>query len=197
MTKESEKVLCVEAASDFPNWQGITREIPLSFIENLVHERGEFLERGEVEDNPSFKQIIPYVLFRHKEKFFLMQRLPKHSDTRLSSKFSLGIGGHVNPEDVERESIIDMSMREFSEEVDYSGDLDFSYLGLLYDGSDAVGQVHLGVVLIANGESDEIVIRNEHKQGRMLTLSEIRQYYDEMENWSRIVYDSLTSESQI
>ena len=194
MTPEGEKVLCIPTESEFPNWQGISRAFTLGYIERLVHENGRFLERGGVEEDPSVKQIIPYVIFRHKDKYFLMQRLPNHKDARLASKFSLGIGGHVNPEDLERESIIDMAMREFSEEVNYSGSLEFSYLGLLYDGSDAVGQVHLGVVLIADGDSDQILVRNEHKQGKMLSFSEIGQYYENLEGWSRMVFDCLNSD---
>jgi len=58
-----------------------------------------FVERDDAENDPSLKQIIPYVIIRYGTCVLLMRRLHKQSESRLWDKLSLGIGGHVNPED--------------------------------------------------------------------------------------------------
>src|SRR2546428_2625653 len=64
-----------------------------------VREYGVFKPRAGVEEDPSFKQIIPYLLVRHRGRLFLVQRSTEGGETRLHGKYSIGVGGPINPGD--------------------------------------------------------------------------------------------------
>src|SRR2546425_13221371 len=66
-----------------------------------VREYGVFRPRAGVEEDASFKQIIPYLIVRHRGRLFLVQRSTEGGETRLHGKYSIGVGGHINPGDVE------------------------------------------------------------------------------------------------
>src|SRR3989442_10503516 len=66
-----------------------------------VREYGVFRPRAGVEEDPSFKQIIPYLLVRHRGRLFLVQRSTEGGETRLHGKYSIGVGGHMKPGEVE------------------------------------------------------------------------------------------------
>jgi predicted NUDIX family phosphoesterase len=193
MSKEDERVLVIGRRAVFPenSWDGINPD-ESDRIVSLASAVGKFRRRGKIEEDPSLKQIIPYVVFRHQNRYLLMQRRGSHSEQRLANLYSLGIGGHLCEEDLEQgEDILDWAKREFEEEVDYQGNLIFEVIGALNDDSDAVGRVHLGVVIVAEGDSPQIGVKDELKSGRLVTLSEALGQYDLMENWSRIVFKYL------
>jgi predicted NUDIX family phosphoesterase len=159
----------------------------------LIEANKKFLWRSEVENDPLYKQIIPYLVFRNNGKIFVMQRKSTASETRLQSKYSLGIGGHIRAEDMANKSLFDWAAREFDEEVEYRGAFQIKPIGLINDDSDAVGQVHIGLVFLLEGDSSEIKIRDEHKSGQLLTVEECDALYSNMENWSQLVFDFLKS----
>lgn len=152
----------------------------------------EFLPRSIMEQDPTYKQIIPYLIFKHQNRYFLMQRRASASEQRLKNKFTLGIGGHVRKEDLtNKSSIFEWAEREFHEEIHYTGSFSISTLGLLNDDSNEVGKVHVGLVLLLEGNSSNIAIKSELKQGNLVTLEECCVNYDHLESWSQIVVDYL------
>lgn len=171
-------------------WHGLnTTNIPIA-VATITHNQ-EFLPRSLMEQDPTYKQIIPYVIFRFEDRYFVMQRKSSASEQRLKNKFSLGIGGHVRQEDVIGKEIIDWAEREFHEEINYSGSLDLEPIGFLNDDSNAVGEVHLGFVIIAHGNTENISIKSELKSGYLMTRKEIEQLYPQLESWSQIVFNYL------
>src|SRR5256712_12651972 len=66
-----------------------------------VREYGVFRPRASAEEDPSLKQIIPYLIVRHRGRLFLVQRSTEGGETRLHGKYSIGVGGHTNPSDGE------------------------------------------------------------------------------------------------
>lgn len=192
--KNLEEVLVVSRETLFPNGghQGIKSE-GLDEVMHLIAHHAQFLPRYIVENDPSWQQVIPYLVFKHHDKFWLMKRTEKGGEARLHNLYSLGIGGHVRREDIEgKGSILDWAKREFEEEIDYQGEFQVIPLGLLNDDTNEVGQVHVGLVIILEGDSPEISIKEDHNQlGELLTLSEMEQYFDRMENWSQIVFETL------
>lgn len=189
-----EQVLCVRREEIFPDgaWHGFV-ERGLERCRQVIRERSFFMPRAQVEDDPSFQQIIPYVVFRHRDRYFLTKRLRASSERRLRRLYSLGIGGHINPGDLGGgDPIADGLKREWAEEVVYAGRFEARLLGLLNDDSSPVSRVHLGVVFLVEGDRPEIEIRERDKlSGELLTLEEMRIYYLSMESWSQIVYDRL------
>src|SRR2546427_4908447 len=81
-------------------FRGFTR----AGIEDYLHrvrEYGVFTPRASVEEDPSFKQIIPYLIVRHRGRLFLVQRSTEGGETRLHGKYSIGVGGHIKRGDAE------------------------------------------------------------------------------------------------
>jgi predicted NUDIX family phosphoesterase len=176
---------------DTPAWHGL-KNVDLDAYLSLIQIHKEFHPRPDMELDATYKQIIPYMVFKHGDRYFLMQRSGKASETRLQSKYTLGIGGHVRAEDLQEGStLFDWARREFHEEVSYNGNLTITSLGMLNDDSNEVGKVHVGLVLLLEGDSDQISVHEELKSGELLTLEECAAYADHMETWSRFIFDAL------
>ena len=194
----TEQGLGVRREDMFPDgaWHGFVSE-NLDRHQRVIRERHFFKVRSEVENDPSFQQIIPYVVFRHGERHFLTHRLRASSEKRLRKQYSLGVGGHINPGDLEGgDPILDGLRREWSEEVIYDGRFEARMLGLLNEDSSPVSKVHLGVVFLVDGDTPDIRIRETDKlAGELMTLEEMRMYYLAMESWSQIVYDRLVAQA--
>ena len=194
MSANSEQVLCVKREDLFPDgaWHGFVSK-DLERYQALIREHHFFMARSAVENDPTYQQIIPYVVFRHDGRYFLTHRLRASSEKRLRRQYSLGIGGHINPGDLEAgDPILDGLKREWSEEVEYDGRFEANLIGLLNDDSSPVSKAHLGVVFVVEGDSPNISIRETDKlAGELLTLDEMRIYYLGMESWSQMVYDRL------
>jgi predicted NUDIX family phosphoesterase len=195
MSPASEQVLCVKREDIFPDgaWHGFVSD-RLERHQAVIREHHFFMPRADVEDDPNYQQIIPYVVFRHGDRYFLTHRLRASSERRLRKQYSLGVGGHINPGDLEGgDPIQDGMKREWEEEVIYDGSFETHLIGLLNDESSPVSKVHLGVVFLVDGDRPEIAIRETDKlAGELLTLNEMRIYYLGMESWSQMVYDRLT-----
>ena len=194
MSAASEQVLCVKREDIFPDgaWHGFVSD-RLEERQAVIREHHFFMARAKVEDDPNYQQIIPYVVFRHGDQYFLTHRLRASSEKRLRKQYSLGLGGHINPGDLEAgDPIQDGLKREWEEEVIYDGSFEAKLIGLLNDESSPVSKVHLGVVFLVDGTSPNIAIRETDKlAGELLTLDEMRIYYLGMESWSQMVYDRL------
>ena len=194
MSAASEQVLCVKREDIFPDgaWHGFVSD-GLEERQAVIREHHFFMARAKVEDDPNYQQIIPYVVFRQGDRYFLTHRLRASSEKRLRKQYSLGLGGHINPGDLEAgDPIQDGLTREWEEEVIYDGSFETKLIGLLNDESSPVSKVHLGVVFLVDGDTPNIAIRETDKlAGELLTLDEMRIYYLGMESWSQMVYDRL------
>jgi predicted NUDIX family phosphoesterase len=187
-------VLCVKREDIFPDgaWHGFVTQ-GLERHQAVIRERHFFMPRAEVEEDPAYQQIIPYIVFRHADHYLLTHRLRASAEKRLRKQYSLGVGGHINPGDIVGGDPVQEGLRrEWEEEVVYEGHYDAGLLGLLNDDSSPVSRVHLGVVFLLEGDSPQIAIRETDKlAGEMLTLADMRIYYLGMESWSQMVYDRL------
>jgi predicted NUDIX family phosphoesterase len=185
-----ERVLVVprDVAIDGPGWLGV-RADGVAALLAAVERHGSFLERGAVESDPSLKQVIPYLVLRDGERYFLMRRTRAGGDARLHDLWSIGIGGHVNPEDGD---VAGGFRREWKEEVVAAFIPPFSPVGLLNDDTTDVGAVHLGVVCVADAAGRRVAIRETEKlSGAFASPVEVRAVRDRLETWSRLVFDFL------
>lgn len=191
----TEKILVIKRQSLFekiPLFSGFQPLTDFTHIQNIISQHQEFNERSTMEEDPTYKQIIPYLVFEHNNRYFLMRRRSTASEQRLKNKYSLGIGGHIRQEDLASKTILDWAQREFHEEVSYNGNLTTTPLGIINDDENAVGQVHIGFVFLLHGDSPEISIRAEHKEGRLVSLEDCKTMHDDLESWSKFVCDYLT-----
>lgn len=173
-----------------PAWHGLsTTDFDEVFQHISAHQ--EFHPRSLMETDPTYKQIIPYLVFTHQGRFFLMQRQAHASEQRLKNKFSLGIGGHVRKEDLSATDIMGWAQREFNEEVHYEGTYTVRPLGILNDDTNAVGQVHVGLVLLIEGTTEKISVRSELKSGSLYSIQECEEFYPQLEGWSQFVFAAI------
>jgi len=191
-SKHEERVMVVSRSDIFAGgiWHGLRGENVKKCI-NTINSRHRFLARGEVESDPHWKQIIPYLIFENDGKIFLMKRKGDHTDKRLSNKYSIGIGGHINKRDINGQGLMGWARREFAEEIDYAGNYKANFLGIINDDSNDIGLVHAGLAIHLVGDSGEIKVKDEHKSGELISFSQLGRVYKNMETWSQIIYDYL------
>jgi predicted NUDIX family phosphoesterase len=191
-----EEVLVVPRAEIFPDgaWHGFIHDEPERYL-GIIADRRQFRPRGEIEEDPDYQQIIPYLVFRNHDRYLLTRRLKQSTEKRLRHLYSLGVGGHINRADVADETTDPVEAglrREFEEEVDYDGAWEHRLIGLINDDSNDVSRVHLALVFEVSGERPEIGIRETGKlEGELLKLEEMKMYYLDMESWSQLIYDHL------
>jgi len=83
-------------ASVFPPPQN--RLIPLEApLLQKIEREGFFIERPRAEEDPTYRQIIPYALVRYRGRYLLMRRTQGGGEARLHNRYTLGVGGHINP----------------------------------------------------------------------------------------------------
>lgn len=185
-----ERVLVVARAVIMPDggWHGLRRE-GLDAALAVIEAAGSFEPRDEVERDPSRKQVIPYVVVRDGRRIFLMRRTRAGGDERLHDRYSIGVGGHVNPGDADLAGGL---RREWAEEIEAGFEPDFAPLGLLNDDTTEVGAVHLGFVFMVDAAGRPVAVRETHKlEGWFAAPEEIRAVHDHLETWSQIVLDAL------
>jgi predicted NUDIX family phosphoesterase len=168
-----------------------------SYIEALlVPELAEFRPRAEVEDDPSFKQIIPYVVFRAGESVFCYTRGSAQAESRLHRLRSLGVGGHVDEADADGRATRDAYelalRREIEEEVILGSPGTLHLAGLINDDSTEVGRVHLGVVHLYELERPDVEPRESGlAEAGFVPVAEVARERQRFETWSQFCIDEL------
>ncbi|AME09052.1 MULTISPECIES: NUDIX domain-containing protein [Gemella] len=129
-------------------------------------EHYEVKRRGDMEENPKYKQLIGYVLVKDKitKEVLVYRRLVGGGEARLHGKASVGIGGHMN--EVAGKTIYEMlkvnAARELNEEVGVDEDYalkNLHFVGLINDDKEVVGQVHVGVVYTCEVDKDKVEVK--------------------------------------
>lgn len=185
-----EKVLVVKTeklAKYISGRTGLLTEDREAMLDIIINEH-EFIDRPAAEEDPSYKQIIPYVVLKQKGRVFSTRRLNKGGESRLHGKLSIGIGGHINPVDeTDRRSVLMKGLeRELKEEVYIQRRGDLVPQGFINDDGNGVGVVHLGLCFSMEVEGEVSVKETEKLSGSWLSLQELRSEYDNMETWSQI-----------
>jgi predicted NUDIX family phosphoesterase len=189
-----EQVLVIPRSSvmDDPGWLGVRWEPnTLADFEAVVGREGRFRPRPEVEIDRAWKQVIPYLVLREGYRYFLIRRTKAGGDARLHDRYSIGIGGHLNPGD---EGLVGGLRREWHEELVTDFEPEFRFVGLLNDDTTEVGSVHIGAVYLAYAGGREVTIRETEKlSGRFAEPDEVAVVIDRMESWSALVFEHLDS----
>lgn len=157
--------------------------------------RYSFRPRSEVETDPSFKQLIPYVVLRHGESLFHYRRGKSGTETRLRALRSIGIGGHISEADAAggADPYRTGMHREVTEEVDVGSYVESLY-GFISDDRTVVGSVHLGVVHLFDLDSPLAASREDAlAESGFAELTELWNERDRFETWSQFVLSELTS----
>jgi predicted NUDIX family phosphoesterase len=195
MAETGERVLVIPRASviDGAGWLGVRRD-GVEATHAAVAREGRFMAREEAERDLAHKQVIPYLVLRDGNRWFLMRRTRAGGDERLHDRWSIGVGGHLNPGDGD---VLGGLRREWAEELEADFVPEFTPVGLLNDDTTQVGSVHLGIVYAADAAGRPVAIRETHKlEGAFVTTDEVAAVRDRMETWSQLVFDALTSDGR-
>jgi predicted NUDIX family phosphoesterase len=156
------------------------------------------MRRGDAEENPDYKQPIPYCVIRKGNSLYVYERLKGGGESRLHNRLSLGAGGHMNEttHSTFEETLQDNLLRELEEELDIQAEeREFSTIGLINDDENDVGKVHIGmlVALDVDNEATVEVRETEQLKGSWMLLNELMQpdTYERLEPWSKFVVDTL------
>lgn len=200
MTHE-EHVLVIPAdrLSLLGGFAGFRSFCPQAFEALLNPQFMEFRPRSSVEEDPQYKQLIPYAILQTEidgePHLFQYTRGSGQGEKRLHAKQSIGIGGHIAREDAQGADLYRSGMqRELSEEMIIDSPYSEQLVGFIYDSSTPVGQVHLGVVHLLQLESAAARAREaDLVDSGFVAVSHLRQSRDNFETWSQLCLDHLYS----
>jgi predicted NUDIX family phosphoesterase len=194
--KTAERVLVIPTA--VLHALGIFQGLCLNAEDYLPHlldpKHLSYRPRFEVETDPSFKQLIPYVILKWRDQVFHYQRGKRAAETRLQALRSIGVGGHISAEDgtLFDSPYREAMFREVAEEVHLDTTYEERCLGLINDDSTPVGQVHLGIVHVFELAEPKVRRREQAlTRAGFAPLAELRSQREEFETWSRFVLDVL------
>jgi len=197
MTRNDEQVLAIptQRLGDAGMFHGLCRDVERYAAVLLDPAHFVFLPRSLAEDDPNFKQLIPYVVMKYRDQVFCYTRGQGAGEKRLRALRSVGIGGHINPIDhAANEHPFRIGMlREVEEEVILDTTFRETCLGFINDDSTPVGQVHLGIVHLFELEAPNIQRRESELTDAGLTpLAELTRNIDTFETWSQFVLKELS-----
>ena len=192
---QTEQVLVVptERFHALGHFQGFSAK-PELLEQLLLAEHTSYRSRDAVEEDPSFKQLIPYCLFRYTDAegtahLFQYTRGSGQGEARLHAKKSVGIGGHIAHTDAgeNRDPYREGMQRELAEEIVIDSPYTEACVGLINDDATPVGQVHLGVVHLFDLEAPKVAAREaEICHAHFLPVADIVADLDAFETWSQI-----------
>ncbi|NOZ39669.1 MAG: phosphoesterase [Planctomycetes bacterium] len=204
MSTVAEECVLVIPTSEFHalgHFQGFSPDVDTYLPALLNSDQISYRPRGEMEQDPSFKQLIPYVLFRYVDsagtpRLFQYTRGGGGGEERLRAKRSVGIGGHISTLDAAAGTTHDVyregMQRELDEEVMIEAGFTEKCVGLINDDQTPVGQVHLGIVHLYEVDSLNVHPREEDiVNAGFQPIDELLTELDQFEAWSEIVVKAL------
>jgi predicted NUDIX family phosphoesterase len=188
LSRERVYVVPRAAVIDDVGWYGLRTDGLDAFVTALERD-GSYEPRERMEQDPDFKQVIPYLVLRDGPRYFLMQRSTAGADARLHGRYSIGVGGHLNPGDG---GLLGGLRREWHEELIADFVPAFRLVALLNDDTTEVGAVHLGAVYLAEAAGRPVAIREVDKLSGAFALPEVVDAVaDRLETWSRLTFGFL------
>lgn len=184
------EILCVKKDNLELDFQGFSSD--KKFYKKIV-DNGEHQDRDMLETNPDYKQPIAYMVFVKDGSALCYKRSGKGGEKRLYENYSIGFGGHIETYDGKAEEAIKNSLfREAEEELaSMPKKFEPEFIGFINDDSNAVGQVHIGLLYIIELEEDIQAHEDEAGEGIFMNKQELDMIKDKMETWSQIAFDAI------
>jgi predicted NUDIX family phosphoesterase len=196
--EEQVMVVPTQRFHDCGYFQGFSDDADRYLTKLLDADHTQYLPRAEMEQDPSFKQLIPYCIFQHIDSsgnvsIFQYTRGKGMGESRLHSKRSVGIGGHISSLDAGESSPYDEGMRrELEEEIAINTSFEQQLVGLINDDENEVGKVHLGVVHLFTVATQDIQPNEEDIcETGFRPVEEMLANLDGFETWSAICLKAL------
>ena len=189
---------CLEKVGVFQGY----RVYPERYLSMFLDPRNNlFIPRSQAEDEPKYKQLIPYIVVRYRDSVFSYVRGKKSSESRLVALRSIGVGGHIEPIDQslfssDRDMYLEAARREVSEEIKLDSPFHEHIVALINDDSTDVGKVHLGIMHIWDLAEPKVTKREGLiTQSGFVSIESLKANLEELETWSRIALQVLDDPS--
>ena len=167
----------------------ITENIP--HIMDIIRENHLYVSREYAEYAAEYKEIIPYAVLMSKAGYFLTKRLKKQTEKRLHGMYSIGLGGHINPQEELLDDVIIAGMRrELCEEVGLKNFQVSDCIGIINDHAADVSNYHIGLVYPLTVNENIQVQETSKMTGKWASQEEVDSRFDEMESWSKIAWEN-------
>lgn len=198
MTKE-EQVLVIpeQRLALLGNFHGFRPFCPEAFAALLDPEYMQFQPRSQAEEDPTFKQLIPYAILQTEVDgavhVFQYTRGKGQGEKRLHALHSIGVGGHISQEDAQGDDLYRSGMeRELNEEMHIETRYEEDLVGFIYDDTSPVGRVHLGVVhRLRLAEPNARNREQDLVESGFASVESLKQRLDEFETWSQLCLTNL------
>jgi predicted NUDIX family phosphoesterase len=172
------------------NEEGLIKENSEVLIK--IIQNGLFRKRSELEEDPAFKQLIPYAILSNDDSYYLFKRTSGQTEKRLHNMFTLGVGGHMNPGipgETGMQYLLSELKRELFEEVNLSDSCEIEevvFKGFINDDTIPVGNFHIGILFNIHLSSKDISVNETEKMSaQWIDKSDLPDYFEGMETWSR------------
>ena len=147
-------------------------------FDGVVRRHGFFVERARAETNPDWKQVIPYNVVAVGGEVLLLRRTAQGGEARLHDKLTIGVGGHLNPEDLDEHAVVRDPLargtaRELAEELVIDGATTVVPLGLINDDANPVGAVHVGLAQLVLVAGTVEIRETQVLEGRLVGPAEL------------------------
>jgi predicted NUDIX family phosphoesterase len=203
---EAEHILCVHRDHTSRIFSGSGGYIPYfdvkTIIDDMIAPVTEVKFRPDVEGDPTFRQLIPYLIVKSGDEIFSAVRKSKTSgEKRLDGMRIIGFGGHANPSSTTKDlydSLIENLQREISEEL-VIAPYKISPIGFIYDSRTPVAQDHLGIVFLIEPQNKVTSISEAESQkfadAGYVLLSSLKD--QNMEPWTQLIVDHYTTDGNV
>lgn len=171
-----------------------------------------YIPREEAEETEQYKQIVSYILIKHRNQLLRFVRGKITSVYKyLYGEYSIGFGGHVEKRDWNLFSVGDGGYgdsirRELMEELGIDLDMlgentyELRMIGVLNDDSSALGRRHFAFVHLLEIKTDEFRKGIDYDKGeksvndlRMVSISSFSNEFAGYEYWSKLVMQTFFS----
>ncbi len=192
-----ERVLCFERNlfEELGVFQGINLDAE-KYLSILTDSKNlTYKYRSQAENDPRYKQLIPYVLIVCGYRLLRYQRGKGGQETRLRGLWSVGIGGHISYEDndlfTKNLGYLEGMRREVEEEVDVK-EISESVVAVINDDSTDVGQVHFGVVHVMQVANEAVAGRRSGiVSPEFVPIADAMKDAANYESWSKFCLENL------
>lgn len=185
---------CVDGFIPFSDFHPHLAKAIGSIFIDTVEKKLSWKDRDSVEEDPTWKQVIPYIVITKNNQVFTTLRLKQSAEKRLHGKLSIGVGGHINPRDsVSSKSpynIVNCAQRELSEEVNINPWTGTLYpIGIVNHDRNSVGSVHMGIVFHApvSGDTEVSVRETDQLEGSFRDWTSLEP--DKLELWAAMILE--------
>jgi predicted NUDIX family phosphoesterase len=156
----------------------------------------ELRPKDEAEHDAAWKQVVPYAVFTTKHAAFVYTRGKAGDEGRLHDLLSVGVGGHVEPEDlghrgVNRRGIEAAMMREIAEEIRVLSVPSWFRMQGVVDHPEGVGLYHVGLVYECRLAYPDLDVRESGALADGKFVAHDATLFDrgDFEPWSRLALD--------